>query len=1622
MKFKDLLDLNKDAMLPAAERVYKRVLKRRTRWVRTVAVSVAVCAVAVIAAVSSWTLMGRGAIEKVPVVTGAVNIIESVSATQKSGLGMKLDSALQIKTSEEVTIEELRARLLVAPAAEFKLRRTGECAYELKFDEKLQENEVYNVQAVYNGKVVYRWAFQTESVFSVTSSNLEDEDHVAVDSAVEVTFSHADVNGFEQAFTITPALEGTFEHYGRTWAFVPTQPMESRTLYTVTVGKDVGGPDGASLEEDYRFSFTTAPLDSYAYLIYQQNEAADTFLANECPIAAICYNQADVSAAHVNVYRLADSAAFIDAYQKYVRNGEVSPEIVNLAGDVYLQFNTPPALTTDYNGVYARAAFINYPEPLPLGYYYAEIQIGGYKLYQLLESTTLSVYTITTNGDYTAWVNDTENGEAVSGAKVTLDGFKDGKTNDLGIVTFKGAKESLRQRFLTVENGEYPYVVALDGGNRNQEVAQQNKYYSYVATGSTLYRATDTVEIFGVILPRKSNVKVPSEVTLKCDSIGKELNVEVTRNGTFTASLPLNNTSATYGNIELLLEDTWLTGTHFTVADYELPVYQVTVTTDQKVYALGAPVQFTAQVTYMDGTPASGIYISADNEDISGYTDENGCFSGNLPASWYNSEYYADANYPEIHSLAFSVDDGTDEYYGGYTSYLVFNSPYFLDSGYEDGKLTVEANLIDLNLAAQIDGDRLYADAYNAAKFKGAAASLTLTGELHEITYNKVPNGTTYDAINKKVVYSWQYEEQDNLVRTFEMTVTDGLGTLKIPEKPDDNRNYYVVLRENEGAGTIKTYLTNHNYTSECRHTYNLTASKTSAGIGDEIELLVRDGRDNEAINSGSVLYTAIAGEITENFHGSSGRYTMKFKKEYAPDVMIYGAYFDGKHVYSLGSQVLEYDLEQSRLQIKMEKDQLQYKPGDEVTLTFKVTDTDGNPVKTMLNLSVLDRALYLVGGEFEDPLYAVYGSRCYSTEVFTTASHREFMMDDLLHGEGGGGGEISRVDFEDTPYFDTVRTDANGKAKVTFTLPGTITEWKVVARAVSEDVQAGMENFSLRSTQDYFAHVSMSETVKVTDDFTVAVKGDGLKASADAVNEITVGLTDGDGNEIKTLTASAPKAEYVYLNFGPLDVGVYTAYIQSKCGDLQDSVIKTFAVEKTQSAVWIHHQQAVESGLSLNLSPRRGNVTLTVVDEQNAFWQQAMARLRSNAGDRVDQVLGQYLADQFYSTGTWMDAESLDYSVIRSYMDYAGVKLLPEYENSDLRVSAKLAAVAAEFCDKESMRFSFEQYLNDRHAARIDVLISYFGLAALGEPVLADLQTIYSNQTDFTPEEAAYLALGFAYSGDYDTAGYIFDTRLKDFLVIENETVFAGINGSVEEDLTGCCALLSNRLSLESSEGLINFILETDTDYTLLNLELISYLNDHVLETAGENRVTVTTGDGRNESYSYQKMGALVLNLSPEQASNVRIVNNEGKSVVSYAYNGVAEDLRQLGEASGLIGAEIPTEFPLGEVRQITLEVEVPLDYELPTLDLILPAGLRFESGMLYVGEWEQTVSTEYNTRVINLPLLAGNNTVSIEVRGAMPGSYELEPIVVTNTADHRYIATDSVKIAVIGLDKSAE
>ncbi len=1610
MTFKELLALNKERSFPNQKWVRKRVSKKRffvAQWLIISGLALSILAATGIA----FFLSMPPAEEKKILMEGSMNIIDSIVANERSDLGMKVTSDLNITTTEEVSVEELKTRLAISPEREFKIKRTGNCKYRMEPSEEWAANTLYNVLAVYNENVVYRWAFQTETPFAVSHIALENAWDVGLDSVIEITFSHADVQDFESAFKIEPAVEGTFENYGRTWAFLPSQPMAPGTLYTVTIDAGLKGPGGVELGEMFSFSFHTTAEGNYAYMVHRQSEVSDTFLVDECPIAAVAYEGFEPKKANVTVYSFKNSDAYIEAHQKYVRSGAVSAGIMEFGEKATAEFETAPILADDYNGN-GKTAFIHYPEPLPQGYYFAELVLENRKVYQLLQSTDLAVYTISVNGSYTAWVNDAINGNAVEDAVLYLDGKKKTQTNDQGFASFTGPSKADKVRFLTIENGSFPYVIAVNGEESNKDLQKQRTYYTYITTNSALYKTTDTIGVFGMVLPRKNRADLPDEVILK-SAFFEEVAVKLNDNGSFSADLPIKKTILSEGMISLWIDGVEMDQVWIRMADYNRPTYTVSVLTDRTVYQEGDSALVSVAVNYPNGMPASGVSLTG---DINGVTDKNGYFTTELLIEPETAVSYAE-NTPQVRSISCVVEEEQGYSVTGTAEFVVFNGDHHLKTAYADNVLKVQVNTFNRLAFADVHPDDLYQGIYMNDEYIGDAADVKILAEIHRITYSRKKLGTAYDPIYKKTYDTWDYTEVDELVETLELTSSNGLIHWDFKKSSTNEEKYYAILKtldgETESAVRCELFEEGSIRDHFGAGIHYVQANKQSVDIGDSVRLEVRNSENGTLTSGGSVFYTVVAGEMLDHYYASTTKMEIAFEQEYAPQIAIYGAYFDGEHIYDLGAENVFYDSESAKLHIAVETDQLEYEPGDEVSVSMKVTNSEGEPVSAVVYASVLDRALYLLDHHADDPLYALYDQKL-TGETYVTSSYRHFATEYLPGIEGGGGSSGSnRGHFENSPYWGVIETNRKGEASFNFKLPEHSTDWKAVIKAFTDDAEGACTVYDVVSGEEYGTSVTVGETLKTSDDCTVAIKTDGRGIAADSLCNYTVGLTDRDGNEIKTEKASALKSQYVYLNFGPLDAGVYTLYVQSESGAYQDNVIQSFQVVKSQNSIRINREVDLQASVSLNLKPAQGNVLLTVVDQEYRFWQKAMSYLSANSGPRIDQALGAYLAEHYYVTGKWMDLKNMDLNFLQSYYSGGGMRLFADAKYDDLRLASKIAAAVPDGFRRQELLDLFGYYLNDRRASRIDHLISYFGMAALGEPVMTDLQSLYTTSTDLTLEETVYMALAFAYAGDYDTANYLYEHQIKMSLITEGECSYIVGEGAIDNELTAAVSMLANRLSLDVAENLIRYLLDHNNETTLLSLELITYLSNYVMDLDGQNIFALQMATGENKTYQYSRTSVCSIELTQDQAVEISISPIEGKNEATFSYVANLEGIPE-AESTVLSGVEYQESLKCGEETTIVIPLTLPEDFKGASTSITLPAGLHLVSGRIHCGTYGYAVLNGYDPEKLNVSLSPDVKYIMLTVRGSIPGSYIMEPIMITNALDQRYFMTDPLQISV--------
>ena len=178
--------------------------------------------------------------DRAGVATGSSFTLRSLTATQAvelaRGLRINPPVALKIKAGPSADLAVIRP---VEPLAE-GLR------YRFRLDTP-------------DGALAGTWAFRASAPLRVVGTLPGDQTvDVPTNTGIEITFDQDGSIGVAEHFTIKPAVVGRFESHGRTWAFIPEQPLAEVTIYTVTVSKGVGiSGSGETLDADVAFQFET---------------------------------------------------------------------------------------------------------------------------------------------------------------------------------------------------------------------------------------------------------------------------------------------------------------------------------------------------------------------------------------------------------------------------------------------------------------------------------------------------------------------------------------------------------------------------------------------------------------------------------------------------------------------------------------------------------------------------------------------------------------------------------------------------------------------------------------------------------------------------------------------------------------------------------------------------------------------------------------------------------------------------------------------------------------------------------------------------------------------------------------------------------------------------------------------------------------------------------------------------------------------------------------------------------------------------------------------------------------------------------------------------------------------
>lgn len=1172
-------------------------------------------------------------------------------------------------------------------------------------------------------------------------------------------------------------------------------------------------------------------------------------------------------------------------------------------------------------------------------------------------------------------------------------------------------------RYFTWQYSDYNY-----SGYESAE-----KYWSYLYTDRGLYLPDDTIEIWGMVRPRVGG-DLPSKGTLylhrsdyyygtdygygdneKLSEIMSE-EIDISDLGTFKSSMKLSNFNPGSYFIQLKLDNEMVIQKYFEVRQYTKPAYMIDITPDKKVMFEWEKLNVDIQAGFFEGSPVSGLdlnysYLTTWDTRKEGnlVCDENGKAALEItPVSLINSWH------PLTLSLYINNAKAEEEEIYANSNVMVFPRDTMIEvnvtskskSGNENNKMgfiEIKTNRIDLEKPESQSNWW-----YNADDFRGDNTDIPLNIKIYEQHWDHEETGQYYDFINKKVVKKYRYFEVKNLRQEFKANTSEGKYSYEFPAQENENYVIEVTGTDSRQKSIVETaYLYRYAHpqdeyidrytigTDDTDSTDNTDINDRKFKLGDRVALAVKKNNLKlPAIPGNRFLYMTLKNGILSYTVESEPSFSFNFTKDYIPNIYVKAVYFDGKNVFDVENRLIPYDYNEKDLIIDVKADKQEYRPGDTVEVEIEVKDAQGIPCSAEVNLSVVDEAFFAIWDQYVNTLASLY-QYCFHTGIITQyLSYKPLNINFGAPEMGGEGGDQSvRFMFKDNAFFDTIKTDKNGKGKASFKLPDNLTSWRITYQGVAyqkanDDLKAGSGKINIPVKLPFFVDIIFNNIFMDGDTVCISARSFGTEIDRNEKVEYTVLLEkNDDNNDIKKTFKSEGKGnDLTNIDLGKLEEGNYSVTVKAEQGNYSDGIKRDFKVVKSMlETAKLESYKLTDSLDLLGISKssdsqksagRRSLTTLSFCNEEISTHYNSLLSLMHTWGERVDQKLSRKISDElmkkYYGEDMWWAADLEDFE-LNPYQLYDGGIALLSYDSSNPEVTAKIASLSKDLpangllslFDNTAMKWYFYKTLDNIQVTSEDAAASLWGLAALNEPVLIDIMNLLqSDDVNIGIKEKLYLGIGLAELGSLDEAQKIYDDIIKQYSVSNSPYVYIDSKTTRDDtiELTSLCSVLAIRINAPEKAGMFKYMQDNSTETILSNIEKLIYLINIAPDTNQKGSFTVEV-NGRKENVSLEKNKIYKLVLTPEALQSIKFTNITGDISVTSSYTGpvtdFAEDANKLVtiKRSYSIDDIATSDFKQSSLVKITLKPEFAENapdgyYEITD---ILPAGLRYVS----IGNW---------------------------------------------------------------------
>ncbi len=1457
-----------------------------------------------------------------------------------------VDTAFKIESKVDVDVEDLKQSLRIVNAArekdgvyvDFEIKKQGDKEFVITPVTDLDPGEVYKVSiaaAVSEENEQkpreFSWAIQTQDKFRVLRSVPGNKStYVPVDTSIEVTMSKTGWNSVEDYFEISPAVSGRFETHGRTLVFVPDNPLQKSTIYTVVFKKGWGLENGLKLENDVVIKFETTGEELrrsenyfhiYKYLFESSLQKDVVIPVN----ISDNYKDADIA---VTGYAITMDQA-VEAVKKlqelpyWSQNArEKSTVLSDLA--VHEVFNLQTKLEeSDSNWM----DYLRLPAQTEKGWYVVKISPDAEHVeWILLQKSDLAAYSMVSRDELMVWAVNRGSSKPVSNMEVSIEGQKV-RTDNNGVARLQ-TPDAWRTYFdsgdATWFNMESPNEVIRIGNSQSGLVlpiqyndwywyymgGDQNEmnYWSYIYPDRPLYNLTDKMYFYGFLQNRDSGEGAGLiQVELRANEMDystyrakvvARAEIQTDNDGFFDGELSWNvPVSQGFYSVVLVKDGKDMESRVIEIRDVIKPAYKINVTPEKGAVFAGQSIRGSVNAEFFDGTPYSRLdvvmetYGAGENEEIL-RTDDGGAAYFDYQTDPLSCRATVEGVYCED-TDNFSIDAypqlGEEAEIKGEASVTVWRGKHNFESRFvngKDNKAEVEFNIkeVNINQAAGEEASVLGEGVQNA----------TVNSEIFEVYWDQIEDGTVYDPIEKKVRPKYRYERRFEPAGKF-VSRTDASGKATLTFAMKEGVNYRVLSTYLENGKIMHADMT-YVWNEYARASYSgyyyddYVSLKSVRGdndsrtykMGEEVDLrLTKDG-DLLATENSAFLFVRASRGIKSITPAYEPKYKFNFSENDSPNVAVYAIVYTPE-----GFEETQYhaslDTETKKLNIELSTDKDSYAPGGQIKVRVKVTDPNGDAVRgAKVAVSVVDEALLQIANMNEEPkaLQSIY-DWVPNGILATNWSHQNEEKGPGGGAEMGGGEGLGaiRKDFKNTAAFMVLETGFGGDAEKTFTAPDNITSWRFMAAAVSKDKFAGESMISVPVTKQLFVDAVIPQSLLVKDKPTLKVRSHGaaLPSQGEITYVIDIPTLGIDEQEVK-----GQAQEPVYLAIDNLVKGKHKAIIGVKAGGKVDAIERTVEVVQSRST---HEERTVTElgpGVALPDPGVSSEVKVTFESKAKAQKRAEVWSLANPWSARLEAQLAGVMMRSLYQEYYGDEIEEGVSALLAYQQPDGGLSILP-YASSEVALSSKAATAHMESFDSGKLVNYFWEISDDQSVTREEAIDALAGLAAAGEPVLERLYSAMDEE-DLNWREKLSLMRGLEEAGDREASRVLLDEMLESAEEYDGQMMLK-VSEDVSEEIeaTVQAAAMAAVLAHPDANKLMAYVDSIWNHEAMTDLDRAVYL-DKIVPTLSNVDVKIGYAIGQETAeIDLSEWPYHTISLLPQEVAQFRVTSVNGPAAASF-------------------------------------------------------------------------------------------------------------------------------------------